>query len=121
MDAVTYSDSRTVEFVNRFMIPFRANTQSFGHLAGSYGIQYTPTVLTVDGDGKEHNRTVGFMDPKEFVPSLMLGVSKADFSNNLVKRAIAMLDMLLIEYPMSGVAAEATRLKQEWPKHQTGK
>ena len=121
MDTVTYSDSRTVEFVNRFVIPFRANTQLFGNLAGSYGIQYTPTVLTLDGDGREHNRTVGFMDAKEFIPSLMLGVGKTDFSNNLIKRAIAMLDMLLIEYPMSRVAAEATKLKQEWLKQQAGK
>ncbi len=116
MDTVTYSDSRTVEFVNRFMIPFRANTQAFGNLAGNYGIQYTPTVLTVDGEGREHYRTVGFMDTKEFVPSLMLGVAKANFVNNLIKRAIAMLDILLIEYPGSGVAPEATRMKQEWKK-----
>jgi hypothetical protein len=121
MDTVTYSDSRTVEFVNRFMIPFRANIQSFGNLAGSYGIQYTPTVLTVDGDGREHNRTVGFMAAKEFVPSLMIGVGKTDFSNNLIKRAIAMLDMLLIEYPRSGAAPEATDLKQEWLKRGNGK
>jgi hypothetical protein len=121
MDTVTYSDSRTVEFINRFMIPFRANTQSFGNLAGNYGIQYTPTVLTVDGDGREHNRTVGFLDAKEFIPSLMLGVGKANFNNNLIKRAIAMLDMLLIEYPTSRVAAEATKLKQEWLKQQAGK
>ena len=121
MDAVTYSDSRTVEFINRFMIPCRANTQSFGNLAGSYGIQYTPTVLTLDGDGREHNRTEGFLDAKEFIPSLMLGVGKTDFSNKLVKRAIAMIDMLLIEYPMSRVVSDATRLKQEWLKQQTGK
>jgi hypothetical protein len=46
----------------------------------------------------------------------MLGVAKTDFSNNLIKRAIAMLDMLLVEYAMSKVAVEATRLKQEWLK-----
>ncbi len=107
--------------MNRFMIPFRANTQTFGNLAGNYRIQYTPTVLTVDGDGKEYHRIVGFMDPKEFVPSLMLGVAKANFSNNLGERAIAMLDVLLIEYPTSGIAAEANRLKQEWQKLGAGK
>ncbi len=121
MDTVTYPDSRTVEFVNRFMIPFRANAQAFGNLAGSYGIQYTPTILTVDGDGKEYHRTVGFMEAKEFVPSLMLGVAKANFGINLVKRAIAMLDMLLIEYPRSEAAAQATPLKQEWLKVGVGK
>jgi hypothetical protein len=121
MDTVTYSDSRTAGFVNRFMIPFRANAQSFGNLGATYGVQYTPTVITLDGDGKEHHRTVGFMDTKEFVPSLMLGVGKTDFSNNLIKRAIAMLDMVLIEYPRSGAAAEATPLKQDWLKLGAGK
>jgi len=121
MDTVTYPDPSTVEFVNRFMIPFRANTQAFANLAGNYGIQYTPTVLTVDGEGKEHHRTVGFMEPKEFIPSLMFGVAKANFGNSLGKRAIAMLDVLLLEYPRSGIAAEATKLKQEWVRLGVGK
>ncbi len=121
MDTVTYPDSKTAEFVNRFMIAFRANTHEFANLAGNYRIQYTPTVLTVDGEGKEYNRTVGFMDPSEFVPSLMLGVAKANFGNNLGKRAIAMLDVILIEYPRSGVAPEATKLKQDWLKLGVGK
>jgi thioredoxin-related protein len=121
MDTVTYPDSKTVEFVNRFMIPFRANTQAYANLAGNYGIQYTPTVLTVDGEGKEHHRTVGFMEPKEFIPSLMFGVAKANFGNSLGKRAMAMLDVLLLEYPRSGIAAEATKLKQEWVNLGVGK
>jgi len=121
MDTVTYPDPSTVEFVNRFMIPFRANTQALANLSGNYAIQYTPTVLTVDGEGKEHHRTVGFMEPKEFIPSLMFGVAKANFGNSLGKRAIAMLDVLLLEYPRSGIAAEATKLKQEWLNLGVGK
>ena len=51
----------------------------------------------------------------------MFGVAKANFGNGLGKRAIAMLDVLLLEYPTSGIAAEATKLKQEWVKLGVGK
>ncbi|HTY25559.1 MAG TPA: thioredoxin fold domain-containing protein [Desulfomonilaceae bacterium] len=112
MDTVTYPDPKTAEFVNRFMIPFRANTQSHANLAGRYGIQYTPTIITLDGEGKEHYRTVGFLPAQEFIPALMLGIGKAYFSQNLIKKALTMLDKLLAEFPGSKVATEANTLKQ---------
>jgi hypothetical protein len=112
MDTVTYPDPRTVDFVSKFLIAFRVSTEMWGRLAGSYGIQYTPTVLTVDGDAREHHRSVGFLPPDEFVPSLMLGSGKMYLNNRSIRMALTMFEKILLAYPRSGFAAEAARLKQ---------
>jgi thioredoxin-related protein len=113
MDTVTYPDPRTIEFVNRYMIAVRAYTNSLAPWATRFVIQYTPTVITLDGDGKEHHRTVGFLPPEEFIPSLMLGIGKADFDAKQFTKARAMLEWLLTEFPHSQAAAEASDLKRK--------
>jgi thioredoxin-related protein len=113
MDTVTYPNSRTVEFVNRYMIPLRANTNSVAAWATRFAIQYTPTVITLDADGKEHHRTVGFLPPEEFIPSLMLGIGKAHFDANQFTKARAILECLLAEFPLSQAAPAASDLKRK--------
>lgn len=112
MDAVTYSNTRTIEFVNRYMIPVRAYTNSLAPWATRFVIQYTPTVITADDEGKEHHRTVGFLPPEDFIPSLMLGIGKADFDANNFVKAKAILEWLLLEFPRSQAAPAASDLKR---------
>jgi thioredoxin-related protein len=94
------------------MIALKLNVQSDRDLAMKFGIRYTPTVLTLDGDGKELNRSVGFRPPEEFVPALMLGIGKAHFSNGRFDHCLSILRKLLAEYPRSGSAAAASDLKE---------
>jgi len=112
MDAATYPDPRTIRFVNDFMIAVKVNVQSDRDLALKFEIRYTPTVLTLDGDGKEHHRSVGLRPPEEFVPALMLGIGKAYFSKGRFDKCLSVLDKLLAEYPRSGSAAAASDLKE---------
>jgi thioredoxin-related protein len=112
MDTVTYPNPRTVEFVNRYMIAMRAYTNSLPPWATRFMIQYTPTVLTLDGDGKEQHRTVGFLPPEEFIPSLMLGIGKAHFDATEFSKARAILEWLLTEFPRSQAAPAASDLKR---------
>ncbi len=115
MDTVTYPNTRTAEFVNRYMIALRAHTTSLATWATRFVIQYTPTVITLDDDGKEHHRTVGFLPPEEFIPSLMLGIGKSHFESKQFTKAKAMLEWLLIEYPRSQAASAASDLKHRIP------
>ncbi len=115
MDTVTYPNARTVEFVNRYMIAVRAYTNSLPPWAAHFVIQYTPTILTLDGDGKEHHRTVGFLPPEEFIPSLMLGIGKAHFEAKEFEKARAILQWLLSEFPRSQAAPIASDLKRRIP------
>ena len=112
MDAVTYPSPLTVEFVDRNLIAHRITMNMPSPKPGEFGIQYTPTVLVLDGLGKEHHRNVGFVPPEEFVPFLMLGVAKAHFHHRRFDRALAMLDRLVGRYPRSRSTPEATGLRK---------
>lgn len=94
------------------MIALRAHTNSLAAWATSFVIQHTPTVITLDDEGKEHHRTVGFLPPEEFIPSLMLGIGKAHFDARQFTKARAMVEWLLIEFPRSQAAPAASDLKR---------
>ncbi len=112
MDAVTYSNPRTVEFVKDRMIPLRVNVSQDRVMATKYQIQYTPTIVTLDGDGKELHRGVGFYPPEEFVPMLMLGIGKAYINDNRYDKALKILSKLVERYPASQSATSAASLKE---------
>ena len=106
MGAVTYPDPKVVQFIQDHMIPLQVlfNAQP---LAKEFNIKWTPTVITLDAEGKEHHRTVGFLPPEEFIPSLMLGIAKSHFDQEKYEEALSVLDKLLKEYPRSDSAPEA--------------
>ncbi len=110
MGAVTYPNEKVVEFITGHMVPVQVlyNTEP---LASDFNVRWTPTVITLDEEGKEHHRTVGFLPPEEFIPSLMLGIAKTHFDRSNFQEAILMLDRLLKEYPKSDAAPEAIYIR----------
>lgn len=111
MDAVTYPDPKTVHFVREALIPVGVNVSGGRGAAMNFQIQYTPTTVLLDDDGKEHHRVVGFEPPEEFVPSLMLAVGKSHFDNNRFDKALSVFQRLLAEYPRSKAASTAAALR----------
>ena len=111
MDTVTYPEPRTVAFVNSYLIPVRVNTNSPGPLPPRFAIQYTPTQVLLDDDGKEQHRSVGFQHPEEFIASLLLGIGRALFNRNQFSKALAIFNKLLSEHPRSSSAVTANDLK----------
>jgi tetratricopeptide (TPR) repeat protein len=109
MGAVTYPDKRVAEFITGRMVPVQVVSDH--PLAGEFDIKWTPTIIVLDYYGKEHQRTVGFLPPEEFVPSLMLGMGKIDFETGQFEAAIRHFDTLLAEYPGSHAAPEAIYLR----------
>lgn len=111
MEAVTYHDPRIIEFVNRSCIPLRVSTSSSSSLPAEFRIQYTPTIVLVDEDGKEHDRVVGFLRPEEFIPSVSLSIGKALFNKGQCDRAMGFFDAIVADYPRSQAAQPARDLK----------
>ncbi len=109
MDAVTYPNPSVIEFVQKRMVPLRVSYNA-QPLAKDFNIQWTPTLITLDFEGKEHHRTVGFLPPQELIPSLMLGIAKCHFDAERFEDAGAILYKLLAEYPQRDSAAEAIYL-----------
>jgi hypothetical protein len=110
MDTVTYPDSKIAAFINSSVIPLRVAFDS-QPLATDFNIKWTPTLITLDVNGKEHHRTVGFLPPEELIASLVLGMAKTEFDNEQFEGALKHLDMLLQQYPKSDAAPEAIFLR----------
>jgi tetratricopeptide (TPR) repeat protein len=110
MDAVTYPNPTVIEFIQKYIVPLQVayNSQP---LATDFNVQWTPTLITLDSDGKEHHRTVGFLSPQELVPSLRLGMAKCHFDLERFDEAISIFEKLLAEYPKSDSTPEAIYLR----------
>jgi tetratricopeptide (TPR) repeat protein len=105
MDAVTYPDSGVKEFISTFLIPLKLSPES--QEAKDFNLKWTPTLVTLDGEGREGHRTVGFLAPDELIASLQLGIGKTFFEGGRFDDAIAWFDRVIKEYPKSDYAAEA--------------
>jgi tetratricopeptide (TPR) repeat protein len=110
MDTVTYPNPTVVQFIQRRMVPVQVayNAQP---LASEFNVKWTPTLITLDSEGKEHHRTLGFLPPRDLIPSLMLGIAKCHFDAEQLDAAISILEELLDEYPQSDSAPEAIYLR----------
>ncbi len=106
MDAVTYPTESVVQFITENIIPLRIPSNS-EPLATEFKIKWTPTLIILDWNGKEHSRTVGFLTPEELIPSVLLGAAKAYYELDMFNEAIVNLDKIIQGYPQSAAAPEA--------------
>ncbi|MBP1748136.1 MAG: hypothetical protein H6Q52_675 [Deltaproteobacteria bacterium] len=106
MGAVTYPDQKVAEFINVNLVPVQMLFDAKPY-ADDFNIQWTPVVIVLDEDGKEHYRTVGFFPPEEFIPSLLLGMLKTKFDRKQYREAADGTDELIRDYPKSRAAPEA--------------
>lgn len=110
MDAVTYPDSKVAVFVSENIIPLRI-AHNAEPLATDFNVKWTPNLIVLDPDGKEHHRVVGFLPPDQFIPFLLLGMAKQHFDRNQLDKALTHLERLLTDYPRSDSAPEAVYLQ----------
>lgn len=110
MDAVTYPNEKVSEFIEKNFVPLRV---AYNHqpLASDFKVTWTPTLVTLDSNGQEHHRTVGFLSPEELIPSLLLGMAKISFDQNQFDAALSSLEKLLTDHPKSDSAPEAIYLR----------
>ncbi len=110
MGAVTYPDERVVAFIVENLVPVQVKSDA-QPMGTDFNVRWTPTLITLDPDGKEHHRTVGFLPPEELVPSLLLGIAKCHFDRERYDEALRALNTLLEQYPKSDAAPEAIFLR----------
>ncbi len=106
MGAVTYPDSKVAEFITARMVPVQLLYDARPY-ADDFNIQWTPTIIVLDENGKEHSRTVGFIPPEEFVPALMLGMLKVHFNRKQFREALDEANALIRDYPGAKAMPEA--------------
>lgn len=110
MDAVTYPDGKVITFINRHFIPLRLASDEEPYKE-EFNVHWTPTIIILDRERTEHHRTIGFLSPEEFIPSLYLAIGKASFDAENQDKALVYFDNLLTEYPKSDFAPEGMYLR----------
>jgi tetratricopeptide (TPR) repeat protein len=106
MDAVTYPNAKVIDFITEKLIPLQLKSNAEPY-ASNYRIKWTPSLLVIDADGVEHFRITGFLPAVELIPSLVLGIGKANFDKDQFKEALECFDRVIAEYPYSSSAPEA--------------
>ena len=110
MDAVTYPENKVVEFVRKSLIPLQVAFDA-KPLSADFNIKWTPTIITLGPDAKEHHRTVGFLDQDGFISNSMLGIGKFHFDNDRYPEALTFFENIIADYAQSDVVAEAIFLQ----------
>lgn len=106
MDTVTYPEKKVIDTLAARYVPLRIkfDTQPY---TTDFNIKWTPTLITLGPDGKEHHRTVGFLGVDELVASLLLGEAKFHFDNDRFEPALKCLEQVISQHGASECAAEA--------------
>ena len=110
MDAVTYPENKVIEFVQKSIIPLKVAFDA-KPLSTDFNIKWTPTLITLGSDGKEHHRTVGFLAPDGFLSNSLLGIGKYHFDNDRYPEALSFFTNIIADNTQSDVAAEAIFLQ----------
>ncbi len=110
MDAVTYPEKKVINFINQHFIPLRVLFDAKPY-ASYFNVKWTPTLITLDKEGNEHFRTLGFLSADDLIPALYLAIGKTSFDSENLDKALAYFDNLLTEYPNSEFAAEGMFLQ----------
>ena len=110
MDAVTFPETGVVTFIEENLIPLRIKYDAQPY-AEDFRVKWTPTIITLEPDGTEHHRTVGFLGPDEFIPSLLLGRGKVHFDHDRFSEALESLEEVVDKYPRSDSTPEAIYLR----------
>lgn len=106
MGAVTYPTKDVVNLVNNYLVPLRINVID-DPIHDDYHQIWTPTFLVLDFNGKEIQRTIGFLEPDEFIPMIQLGIAKVRLAAEEYDTAMIPLKSIIETYPESEAAPEA--------------
>jgi hypothetical protein len=106
MGAVTYPTEGIGSFIDLNFLPVQVETSN-KELAERYGVSWTPTLLVLDAEGKEHYRVVGYVPPEEFIPLFMVAKARWCMDTEQFAAARAILEEMLGRCPHPRAAAEA--------------
>ena len=110
MDAVTNPDPALIDVISEALIPLRISSDA-KPLSEDFNLKWTPTLITLGPDGKEHHRTVGFLESKELIARFLLGEGKYFFDSDKFPEALKTLEKILADYKNTDAVPEAIYLR----------
>jgi tetratricopeptide (TPR) repeat protein len=110
MDAVTFPEKKIIAFVQENFIPLQI-AHDAKPLSSDFNIKWTPTLITLGYDDREHHRSIGFLNPEDFIARALLGLGKFHFDNDRYPEALAKFENLISSHPKNENVAEAIFLR----------
>ena len=93
--------------VSSNFISVRLHVKKHPEAMERFGVQWTPTVLILDSNGKERHRIEGFLPADDFLGQLQLGLGHAQFANSNFQDAERQFRDVVEKTPNTEAAAEA--------------
>ncbi|MCL6621951.1 MAG: thioredoxin family protein [Syntrophobacterales bacterium] len=106
MGTVTYPKEEVARFVDLNFIPVQIEV-SHTALMQKYGVSWTPTLLVLDADGKEHYRSVGFLPPEALIATLAVAKGRYYLDLEQYPEARAMFEEVIAAGAVPEAVAEA--------------
>lgn len=106
MGTVTYPNEGVARFVDLNFIPVQVEITN-KELTDKYSVSWTPTILVLDADGKEHYRSVGFLQPDVFIAAFEVGKGRYYLDLDQYAEAQALFEEVIDRCPVPEVVPEA--------------
>lgn len=113
MNTGPYSNEKVQRFLAERFIPVRSecSMENPTPLMRRFGIQWTPTFIVHDPDGKEHHRFVGYVPVDDLFAQLGLGIGKIFYDTDRMDEAIRQFRTVIERHPDAGATPEAVFLQ----------
>jgi outer membrane protein assembly factor BamD (BamD/ComL family) len=72
-----------------------------------FAVSWTPTLIVLDADGREHYRSVGFFTPEDMIATFMAAKGRWALDTDQLTDARALFEEVISLYPDKDAAAEA--------------
>ena len=106
MGAVTYPDERVAKFLSLNFVPVQLQS-SHTAMMQKFAVSWTPTLIVLDADGREHYRAVGFFTPEDMIATFMAAKGRWALDTDQLADARALFEEVISCYPDKDAAAEA--------------
>ncbi len=106
MGAVTYPDERVAKFLSLNFVPVQLQS-SDSAMMQKFAVSWTPTLIVLDADGREHYRAVGFFTPEDMIATFLTAKGRWSLDTDQLAEARAIFEEVIACYPDHNAAAEA--------------
>ena len=106
MGAVTYPDERVAKFISLNFVPVQIQTSNIAMMQ-TFSVSWTPTLLLLDADLREHYRSVGFFKPDDLIATFTTAKGRWALDTDQLPEARAWFEEVISCYPDKDAAAEA--------------
>lgn len=93
--------------LNETFIPVQLQTGEHPKAVEQFNVNWTPTQVILDSNGRERYRIEGFLPTEDFLGQVGLGLARMAFENRDFSAAEKQFNAVCLEYARAGVAPEA--------------